>query len=63
MKFKVVRGHQGDRYYKEGETREGTREDFKHLIPHVLVPVGGQKADAVPKNKAEGRAPANKRRL
>lgn len=58
-KFRVVRGHQGDRYYNEGEEREGNEADFKHLIPHVLEPVSGKKAEAAPKNKAEP-APANK---
>lgn len=37
--FKVVRQHQGDRFYNEGETREGTDAEFAHLVPHVLEPM------------------------
>lgn len=59
-KFKVVRSHEGDRFYKEGDTREGNEAEFKHLIPHVLVPVSSQKAEKAPSNKAEKGAPANK---
>lgn len=60
-KFKVIREHQGDRFYKQGEIREGSEADFKHLIPHVLQPdEGKEKAEAAPKNKAEDAAPANK---
>lgn len=50
--FRVVRQHQGDRFYKEGETREGTKADFAHLIPRVLQPIEA-KADTAEENKAE----------
>lgn len=56
-KFKVMRRHDGDRMYEEGEIREALEVDVKHLVPHVLKPLG--KAEVVPANKAEP-APANK---
>jgi hypothetical protein len=60
--FKVIREHQGDRFYKEGEIREGNLSDLEHLVPHVLAPVNEThaKAEPTPKNKAEPAAPANK---
>ncbi|WP_247366882.1 hypothetical protein [Bradyrhizobium sp. 18] len=68
MKFKVLRRHDGDRMYEEGETREGTQADLGHLVPNVLELIGPaepepvapeQKAEPAPQNKAEP-APANK---
>ena len=54
----------GDRMYMTGEFREGSEEEFRHLIPHVLrrpVTTLVEKAEpAAPKNKAEKAAPANK---
>lgn len=62
MKFKVVRRHEGDRMYEEGDTREGMLIDLGHLVPKVLEPVGpadAEKAEPAPVNKSEP-APANK---
>ena len=60
--YKVLRRHEGDRVYEEGETRDGTESDLGHLVPNVLRKVGpakAEKAEPAPLNKAE-RAPANK---
>jgi hypothetical protein len=65
MKWKVVRRHEGDRIYEEGDIREGTESDLGHLVPKVLELIGPAdaearpKAERAPRNKAE-RAPANK---
>jgi len=68
MKFRVIRPHEGDRFYNEGEIREGKRSDFVHLIGSVLEPVeesaveegaslesgaGEEKSEAALPNKAE----------
>jgi hypothetical protein len=58
--FTVVRRHLGDRMYEVGETREGSKAELKHLIPHVLEEVAGAKAERAPQNKAEPAAPQNK---
>lgn len=58
-KYLVVRQHEGDRMYAEGDTRNAVADDVKHLVPHVLEPVGdadeepAQKAEPAPLNKAE----------
>lgn len=60
-KFKVVRAHEGDRFYAEGEIREGKESEFKHLIPHVLVPAGdAPKSEQPVESKSLGAAPENK---
>lgn len=52
MEYKVIRQHYGDRQYFSGESREVTNEhDAKILIDMGLIE--GEKAKAVPKNKAE----------
>lgn len=61
--YKVLRRHEGDRFYEEGDTREGTAAELGHLVPNVLEligPVKAEKAEAKPKNKALPAAPANK---
>jgi hypothetical protein len=64
MKWKVLRQHEGDRMYQEGETREGTKADLGHLSPKTLELIGpasqAEKAETVPSNKAEGASEANK---
>jgi len=66
--YRVVRRHEGDRMYEEGETRTGTKAELGHLVPNVLAEVVTQKkpeakpetkAEPAPSNKAE-RAPRNK---
>lgn len=63
LQWKVLRGHEGDRIYKEGDTREGTRAELGHLEGKTLEligPVNAEKAEPAPQNKAEASAPANK---
>lgn len=60
LKWKVLRRHEGDRMYEEGETREGTKSDLGHLSPNTLELLSpAAKAEPAPLNKAEP-APANK---
>lgn len=73
MKFKVLRRHDGDRMYEEGDTREGTQAELGHLVPKVLELVGPAdktpepeltkptepKSEPASENKSEP-APANK---
>lgn len=62
FEWRVLRRHDGDRLYEEGETRTGTKLDLGHLSPKTLQLIGPareRKAEAPPLNKAE-RAPANK---
>lgn len=56
MKFKVLRQHQGDKFYQPGDFREATEADVKHLIGTVLAKDEGP----APSNKAEAAAPKNK---
>ena len=57
--YRVLRGHEGDRPYAEGETRQADPAAVAHLVGKVLEPIKG-KAEPSPRNKAEGAAPANK---
>jgi len=62
-RYRVLREHDGDRFYREGETRDAVAGDVAHLIGRVLEEVGPVPAARVkiaPLNKAEGAAPANK---
>lgn len=69
-KFRVVREHEGERFYNVGETRIAADADVRHLVPHVLEPIGPAegadapeaKAEPAPANKSEPAAPANKAR-
>lgn len=62
--FRVVREHQGDRFYREGDERTANPGAVRHLVPHVLAPMVDAPAvkasEAAPKNKAKGAAPKNK---
>jgi len=70
MKFTVLRAHQGDRWYDEGDTREARKLDVAHLLargtlgphnPDAQQKTPAKKAQAkAPANKAQGNAPANK---
>ncbi len=52
-KFKVMRQHQGDKPYAEGDTRDAEERDVAHLIANgVLQPIRG-KADPTVRNKAD----------
>lgn len=61
--YRVLRRHEGDRWYDEGDTRTAVANEVKHLVPLTLELIEDQpeeKAEPAPKNKAEGAAPANK---
>lgn len=64
--FRVLREHDGDRFYKQGEIREAKAGEVAHLVGKVLEPLADEpeseaaKAEPAPQNKAEGAAPANK---
>lgn len=53
--FNVLRRHEGDRLYDEGDTREAVLSDVSHLVANGVL----EKAEAKGKNKAEPAA-ANK---
>lgn len=53
--FNVLRRHEGDRLYDEGDTREAVAAEVAHLVAGGVL----AKADAKAKNKAEPAA-ANK---
>lgn len=59
MRYRVLRGHDGDRWYGEGETRVARSDDVQHLVGKVLEPLGpavqgeGAKSDPAPNNKAD----------
>lgn len=53
MKYRVLRQHQGDQPYAEGDTREADERDVAHLVANgVLEPVKAKAATPV-ENKAE----------
>lgn len=56
-RYKVLRPHEGDRHYKEGEIREGEKSDLQHLVPKVLEELGPSSGE-----KQQGQAPRNKQR-
>lgn len=62
MNYRVLRPHDGDRFYNEGETRTAKDADVKHLIPNVLEEIGpadfGGKGDHDDNGKTGGAAPA-----
>ncbi|RYC10067.1 hypothetical protein [Ciceribacter ferrooxidans] len=64
LNWKVLRMHEGDRIYHEGEVRQGSMEELGHLSPLTLqlIEPEARKAEGAPLNKAEGAAPANKAR-
>jgi hypothetical protein len=59
MEYRVLRAHDGDRFYHEGEIRTAREVDVKHLLPNTLEPVGdapeppAEKAEPPVQNKAE----------
>ncbi|WP_044026783.1 MULTISPECIES: hypothetical protein [Roseobacteraceae] len=58
-KYEVMRRHQGDKFYEEGDTREAKPSDVAHLVVNGVLrkkaPEVLNKARAVPKNKARGK--------
>ena len=61
IRYRVLRRHDGDKLYEEGDIREARDVDVKHLVPKTLRQIGPveKKAEPAPLNKAEP-APANK---
>lgn len=57
--YRVMREHEGDKFYAPGDTRAAHASDVKHLVPHVLEEIIAEKADRESDNKME-QAPANK---
>jgi hypothetical protein len=47
--FNVLRRHEGDRLYDEGDTREAVPADVAHLVTSRVL----EKANPKPRNKAE----------
>lgn len=45
QKFRVVRPHDGDRWYDENEIRTGRLVDLKHLVPGTLEHLGDADED------------------
>lgn len=67
LKFKVLRRHDGDKEYHEGDERVLSKADAKHLVELGVLEVleeedatEGEKAETPPANKAEKSAPKNK---
>lgn len=68
--FKVLRPHEGDRFYKVGEIRSGNKAELKHLVPNTLEEIGAgekvepkapkAKVEPAAKNKDAGSSPKNK---
>lgn len=40
MNYRVLRAHDGDRFYNEGDTRTARDVDVKHLVPNTLEEIG-----------------------
>lgn len=53
--YKVLRSHEGDKFYSDGDTRELSAADAKHLVDlGVLKEIAeGEKMEGAPQNKAE----------
>jgi multidrug efflux pump subunit AcrA (membrane-fusion protein) len=59
--YNVVRSHEGDKLYKEGDVRTSNEADVKHLVDLGVLaprPATGFKAEVAPLNKME-KAPAS----
>lgn len=61
MKFKVLRPHQGDKWYSAGDEREAREGDVQHLLDRGVLEKAKPeaKAEPAPRNKA-AKAPRNK---
>lgn len=57
-RYRVVRPHEGDRFYAENEIREGNEADLKHLVPKVLEPIEEASAKAEPPIETKPEPPA-----
>lgn len=54
--YRVLRAHEGDRAYQEGETRKGLAADLGHLVPLTLEPVASEQ-----EKPAKAPAPAKRK--
>jgi hypothetical protein len=68
--YRVLRDHDGDRFYREGDTRTAVAGEVAHLLPNTLELIGPAadeepevKAEPEPDNKAPLAAPASKETL
>lgn len=52
-RYRVLRAHDGDRWYDVGDTREAVEAEVAHLVPLTLQPVGNAaiKQEPAPANK------------
>lgn len=55
--YTVMRAHQGDKWYAEGDEREADENYVAHLVERGVLQ---EKAAPKPKNKAVQSAPKNK---
>lgn len=51
--YDVLREHEGDRFYKRGETRTARPDDVGHLVRLGVLGEPGEKADPPLANKVE----------
>lgn len=59
-RYRVLRVHEGDRRYEEGDERVAASSDVKHLLGTVLEEIGpAEKAEPAVQNKAD-EPPQNK---
>lgn len=58
-KFRVIREHEGDRFYAVGDTRTAVAAEVKHLVPNVLEEVGPAETEAETETD-EGESPSPK---
>jgi hypothetical protein len=62
--YRVIREHEGERFYRPGEERVARPTSVAHLVPPCLEEIGDApdqaKSEEAPLNKAEPAAPANK---
>jgi hypothetical protein len=58
--YRVVRPHDGDRFYNDGDTRTARAEDVKHLVPHVLEEIGPSAFGGNGDHAVESAQPAEK---
>lgn len=56
-RYRVLRAHEGDRMYREGEIREGEKADLKHLVPKVLEEIGPATSEKMASDHTNKAAP------
>lgn len=58
VEYDVLRGHEGDKFYREGDCRTLDAGEAKHLVD--LGVLRARKSEKAPLNKAEKSSPINK---